>query len=136
MIKLDPKSEKNWRLFVEQDHRPKTILCDIDGTLVKHTDPTQSSNPDYELELLPGTLKKLIEWDRKGYGIVLITGRRESSRAATEKQLARAGIFYDQLIMGIGGGKRIIINDRKPDGIDACDSISINRNSGIANIEI
>lgn len=104
--------------------------------MVKHADPVQSSSPEYELQILPDTLEKLIEWDRKGYGIILVTGRRESSRSATKKQLARAGIFYDQLIMGLGGGKRIIINDRKPDGLDACESISIDRNYGIANIEI
>ena len=121
---------------MEQDHRQKTILCDIDGTLVKHTDPTLTANPDYELELLPGTLEKLIEWDRKGYRIILVTGRRESSRTATEKQLSRLGIFYDQLVMGLGGGKRIIINDRKPNGVDACDSVSIDRNSGISSIDI
>ena len=93
------------------DLRPKTIFCDIDGTLVRHNPPTETTNSNAELELLPGVLEKLLEWDKLGYNIILVSGRRESSRLATEKQLAKLGIIYDQLILGIGGGKRYIIND-------------------------
>ena len=50
----------------------------------------------------------------KGYNIILITGRRESLRKKQKKQLLMYDIFYDQLIMGVGGGDRIVINDRKP----------------------
>ena len=58
-------------------------------------------------------------------------------RSKTEKMLEELGIFYDQLIMGIGGGNRILINDRKPDsGIDTAYSINIHRNEGIAEIEL
>jgi hypothetical protein len=83
---------------------------------------------------LPGTVKKLSEWDSKGYNIVLITGRRESMRRATEEQLARLGVFYDQLIMGIGGGDRILINDNKPDGRETAFAINLERNKGIDDI--
>ena len=34
------------------DTRPKTIICDIDGTLVKHDPPSLNSKPDYKMELL------------------------------------------------------------------------------------
>ena len=37
-------------------------------------------------------------------------------RAVTEKQLNEAGIIYDQLILGVGGGERHLINDMKPNG--------------------
>jgi hypothetical protein len=57
-------------------------------------------------------------------------------RASTEKQLAQAGIFYDQLIMGVGGGVRVLINDDKPDGQAAAMCINIERNKGISNINI
>ena len=34
---------------------PKTIFCDLDGTLVKHPgDVSLLTSPEYELELLPG----------------------------------------------------------------------------------
>ena len=32
-------------------------------------------------------------------------------RITTERHLSELGIFYDQLIMGVGGGQRILIND-------------------------
>ncbi len=116
------------------DTRPKTILCDIDGTLVKHEIPTKKTSPNKQLELLPGTVEKLSEWDAKGYNVILITGRRESMRKATEEQLARLGVFYDQLIMGIGGGDRILINDNKPDGRETAFAINLERNKGIDDI--
>jgi FMN phosphatase YigB (HAD superfamily) len=118
------------------DTRPKTIFCDIDGTLVTHRIPTKNTTTLEMLDLLPGTTEKLSEWDAKGYNIILTTGRRESMRKATEEQLAELGIFYDRLIMGIGGGDRIIINDNKPDGRQTAFAINIERNKGIKDINI
>lgn len=119
------------------DRRPSTIFCDIDGTLVKHSKPTEAQRPDHKLELLEGTLDKLVEWDRLGYRIILTTGRKESLRGVTEKQLQEVGIIYDMLIMGIGGGKRYLINDKKsyteePYAI----AINLDRNKGIKDIEL
>ena len=118
------------------DTRPKTIFCDIDGTLVKHVPPSVAANPRYKMELLEGTLEKLLEWDKKGYNIILTTGRKESLRLITEKQLTEVGIFYDQLVMGIGGGIRYLINDRKPEGDETSFNICLDRNKGIKNINI
>jgi ribonucleotide monophosphatase NagD (HAD superfamily) len=118
------------------DNRPKTIICDIDGTLIEHDLPAITSHPDYNMRLLPGTLEKISDWDKKGYNIILLTGRRESSRKQTEEQLSKVGIFYDQLIMGVGGGKRYLINDLKPDGDTAAYSINLIRNAGIGNIDL
>ena len=57
-------------------------------------------------------------------------------RKSTEQQLANAGIFYDQLVMGVGGGVRVLINDNKPDGRQAAICINVERNVGIDNIQI
>lgn len=116
------------------DIRPKTIICDIDGTLTKHNIPSLNTPFNIKLELLPGTIEKLSEWDAKGYNIILITGRRESMRKSTEKQLADVGIFYDQLIMGVGGGTRVLINDNKPNGDIAALCINLERDKGINDI--
>ena len=83
------------------EKRPKTIFSDIDGTLVEHVSPFESTNPNHKMKLLPGTIEKLQDWDMKGYYIILTTGRKESMRKSTEIQLAEAGIMCDQLIMGI-----------------------------------
>jgi len=119
------------------DKRPLTIFCDIDGTLVKHSKPTDSQKPTHTLELLDGTLEKLLEWDKMGYNIILTTGRKESLRRVTELQLEEAGIIYDHLIMGIGGGKRYIINDLKPNEKEEyAVAINLTRNKGIKNLEL
>jgi hypothetical protein len=118
------------------DKRPKCIFCDIDGTLVKHSPPSQSSRSDHRLKLLDGTIDKLLEWDKNGYYIILTTGRKESLRTVTEKQLSDVGIFYDQLIMGIGGGERVLINDKKPDGRESASCINLIRDKGIKEISI
>jgi hypothetical protein len=118
------------------DTRPKTIFCDIDGTLVKHNLPAKNTDALKNLVILSGTIEKISEWDAKGYNIILTTGRRESMRKATEEQLAAYGIFYDQLIMGIGGGDRIVINDCKPDGRQTAFAINLKRNEGISKIDI
>ena len=118
------------------DTRPKTIICDIDGTLVKHELPWKNTSASQKLELLPGTIEKFSDWDSKGYNIILMTGRKESLRVNTEKQLSDIGIFYDKLIMGVGGGPRIIINDNKPDGRETAFAYSLERNKGISNLDI
>ena len=85
---------------------------------------------------MKGTHEKLRDWDNKGYTIIITTGRKESARPATVKQLQRAGILYDALIMGFGGGERILINDRKTDGTPTALAINLPRNSGVSEIEI
>jgi hypothetical protein len=89
------------------------------------------------MELLEDTVKTILEWDKKGYNIILTTGRRESMRKETEKQLSEVGIIYDQLIMGIKGGKRYLINDKKSySNDDYAIAINLERNKGIKNLKI
>ena len=93
----------------------KTIFCDIDGTLVKFPDGPGGFKDlpkgQEALEVLPGTLDKLWEWETHGYRIILTTGRKESMRKVTEELLTDAGIFWDHMVMGLGPGKRYLIND-------------------------
>lgn len=117
-------------------NRPKTIITDIDGTLIKHCGDILKQHL-IKPNLLSGVKEKLREWDIKGYKIILVTGRRESTRKATEEQLSKAGIIYDQLIMGLTGGERILINDRKINKIeDTATAINITRNKGLKNVKI
>ena len=116
--------------------RPKTIFCDIDGTLLFHHGDLYKQMTE-EPVLLNNVKEKLVEWDSKGYNIILVTGRRESCRTQTEQQLKKAGIFYDQLIMGLGGGSRVLINDLKPNSENpTATAVTIKRNEGIKNVEI
>jgi len=133
-----PKSEfpMTFPGIVTIDNRPKTIIIDIDGIIFEHS-PLRSNTRDMSvLRLLPGVVEKFEEWDKKGYRIILMTGRRESMRKATEIQLSNYGIFYDQLIMGVGGGSRVLINDMKPDGTETAFAINVPRNKGIKDINV
>jgi len=118
-------------------NRRKTIFCDIDGTLIKHFPPSITAKNKHSIKPLKGTLDKFLQWEREGHCIVLITARKECTRNQTEKQLANAGIFYDNLIMGIGSGERYLINDKKIDSdADTAFAINIARNQGIADVSI
>lgn len=117
--------------------RAKTIFCDIDGTIFGHSGSMTGILLDPEV-LLPGVQEKFNDWDGKGYNIVLTTGRKESSRAHTEQQLRAAGLFWDHLIMGLGGGPRVLINDIKPYDPDTPTAVAINleRDKGLGEVNV
>jgi hydroxymethylpyrimidine pyrophosphatase-like HAD family hydrolase len=116
--------------------QPKTIFCDIDGTLVEHKQDIIKNIFDCPI-ILPNVIENIKLWDKYNYKIILITGRRESTRKETEKQLSKLGIVYDMLIMGITNGDRIIINDKKLNGIrNTCFAVNLVRNAGLKNIDI
>lgn len=91
--------------------KPKTIFCDIDGTIIKHLHKF-SDLGKFDVEILPGVINKFNEWDSKGYKIILTTARKESARAITEKHLNGLGLCWDMLIMGVTSGQRVLVNDK------------------------
>lgn len=113
----------------------KTMLLDIDGTLLRHQGDLSAQMTE-SIPALPGAVEKLNEWNRKGYYIVLVTGRKESMRDITRSQLQKAGLFYDQLVMGLPRGPRILINDNKPDMAETAIAFTIQRNVGIEDITV
>jgi NDP-sugar pyrophosphorylase family protein len=94
--------------------KPKTIFCDLDGTVLKHCHKFSDLNK-IDPELLPGVNAKFNEWDSKGYKIILTTARKESAREMTEAHLHSLGICWDHLIMGVSSGVRVLINDKLRD---------------------
>ena len=121
----------------QPDHLITTIFLDIDGTILKHWGSLDNLMKN-DTVVLDGVKEKFHEWSLKDYKIILTTGRRESMRDFTEKQLANNNIFYDTLIMGIGRGRRVIINDKKPLGLTDSVAIAINvdRNVGLEGLEV
>lgn len=92
-------------------NKPKTIFIDLDGTMVKHMHAISEVYFN-DVTLLPGVREKLNEWDSQGHKIVLVTARKESVRELTVSQLNALGIAYDQLVMGVSTGTRLMINDK------------------------
>ncbi len=114
---------------------PKTVFCDIDGTLLHHSGnilENLSQQP-----ILANVAETIRQWDKLNYTIILTTGRKESTRSLTEKQLQDAGIVYHQLIMNLPNGPRVIINDKKEHGIEnTAYAINVVRNEGLANVDL
>ena len=119
----------------EMPAKRKTILMDIDGTIFYHKDNLYHMAKDVPV-LLDGTIEKLLEWRAKEYYIVLTTARPEGCRSATVEQLKNAGVFYDQLVMGLPAGPRVLINDIKPDGTLTAEGINLVRNEGIYEVDV
>ena len=112
-----------------------TIFLDLDGTIWEHLG-TLDKMYGVVPQLLEGTIEKLNEWRAKRYKLVLTTARPECLRADTEKALAANCIWYDKLVMDVGNGVRFLINDAKADIMNTAHAITVERNRGIAHINI
>jgi ribonucleotide monophosphatase NagD (HAD superfamily) len=113
----------------------KTIFCDIDGVLLNYDLEEFSFSSK---EATTGTREKLLEWHSKGYKIILVTGRPEAARKITEENLLKCNLLFDSLVMGIGSGVRILINDIDPKHptVNKAVAINLTRNKGIGNVNI
>jgi len=105
----------------------KTIICDIDGTIVFYKRDTAGIVAASH-DILPGVVEKLNKWETMGCRIILITGRRENLRETTERELTRLGIPFDILLMGYADTGRVLINDEE-NKLKA-HSVSLKRNEG------
>ncbi len=77
------------------------------------------------------------QWEKNNYKIILTTGRKESIRAETEKQLKSSGIIYDHLIMGLPNGYRVLINDKKTNSSNnTAYAINLSRNKGMTHVDL
>jgi hypothetical protein len=88
----------------------QTYFIDIDGTLLEHIEDFSKIYTTPPVAL-PGASEKTAELHCRGDMIILTTARPESLRDLTIYQLGSLGVFYDLLIMGIGAGNRIVVND-------------------------
>lgn len=114
--------------------KPKTIFCDIDGTLIKKVNGFSNVNK-LDPIILNGVIEKINDWDLRGYKIILTTARKESAREITEKHLSDLGLCWDYLLMGITAGKRILINDKLfDDDPDRAMSINVITDQGFNSI--
>ena len=74
--------------------RPKTIFCDIDGTLIEHMKPSQATMPFSKMKPLPGAVDKLLEWENNKMKNPY-TGKKIKENGPTYKKLKK---IYDNYI--------------------------------------
>jgi hypothetical protein len=104
---------------------PHTWIIDIDGTILKHNGYKVNKE-----ELLTGTIdffKKIPESDF----IILITGRKNSTRVRTLNFLKKNKIRFDLAIFNLPLGERILINDQKKSGLNTSISVNLKRDFGL-----
>lgn len=101
---------------------PKTWLFDIDGTIFKHN----GYKKDGYDTLLPG-VKEYLNQIPDGDYIIFLTSRTDEYREMTIDFLKTNDIRYDEIIFNLPYGERILVNDRKPSGLDMSVAINIDR---------
>ncbi len=101
---------------------PKTWIFDLDGTMVKHNGYLLDGS-DQLLDGVKAYIGSIPKEDR----IIILTSRKEEYRAITTKFLDDNGIRYDVILFDMPMGERIVVNDRKPSGIDMAVAINCER---------
>lgn len=102
----------------------KTWVLDIDGTLVKHNG-YKIDGHDTLLDGVKEFFAKINPEDK----VVLLTARKEEYLDDLKKFLAENGIRYDFLLTEMPMGERILINDRKPSGLNMAFAINKDRDA-------
>jgi len=105
---VDWGTEEDWQAYTR---RFKTLFVDIDGVLCESSHrsfaPAWGTTP-----AIAENVKAINAQHETGaVEVILTTSRGEFARAVTEEQLARAGLRYDRLIMGLRNCPRVLIND-------------------------
>ncbi len=108
---------------IELSSLSHTWIFDIDGTLVKHN----GYKIDGHDTLLPGVKEFFANTIQEDDFVILLTSRDECYKATTEQFLKENGIRFHQVIYNLPYGERILMNDKKPSGLDMSYSINTNR---------
>jgi len=113
-----------------------TFFVDIDGTIVKYRKFSELATST----LTP--IQDVIDFLNKSYDegahIVITTARPPEYELFTKQELEKLGVKYHQIVMGIGRGTRVVLNDKDPEMPDLPRAWGINfiRDKGLQDVEI
>lgn len=104
--------EKYLRLEpITVNYNPKLvdcIICDIDGTLAHIVDRSPYDYSRVSEDTVDPVVRKLVNQEARGYRIILVSGRPDTCREATEKWLEDNRISYHELLMR----DPLLVNDK------------------------
>lgn len=109
---------------------PHTWLIDIDGTVFLHNGHLSGTD-----EILPGVKEfwnNLPDEDT----IILLSARTTKEAEQTIKALNLYELRFDQILFEIPHGERIVINDKKPSGLNTAYALNIERNFGLSKLSM
>lgn len=101
---------------------PKTWIFDLDGTLLKHNG-YKLDGKDSVLSGVKEYLDSIPQADR----LIILTSRTEEYRDGTIRFLKDEGIRYDEILFDMPFGERIVVNDRKPSGLETAIAFNVDR---------
>ena len=96
-------------------------ILDFDGTLVEHNGYKTGDD-----KFLPGA-KEFLQSIPKDDFILIMTAREKEAKEKTVKFLNDNGIRFNEILFEMPMGERILVNDRKPSGLDMAFAINKNR---------
>lgn len=101
------RDERGPHYQVQDKTFPPAIICDLDGTLAILNGRSPFDTEACEFDLLNEPIVELVKtYQQLGNALILMSGREEKARPATEKWLARHGISYKALYMRNTGDQR------------------------------
>jgi hypothetical protein len=106
-------------------NQPRTWILDLDGTLVVHNSYINEGD-----KLLAGVREFFDNLSEKDF-VIITTARDKSFQRKTINFLKKNRIRFNKIIFNLPTGKRILINDMKPDGAKTAISINIVRDKGL-----
>lgn len=113
-----------------------TFFVDIDGTLVQYRKFSELSTA--VLTPIQEVIDVINKYYDEGAVIVITTARPSSYELFTKQELEKIGVKYHQLVMDLGRGTRVILNDKDPENeqIPRAIGINLNRNQGWEGLDI
>lgn len=117
-----------YRMDMDMEHKvvlstlPKTWIFDLDGTLLKHNGYKTDGG-----DTLLAHAKEYISTIPQEDKIIILTSRTEEYKEKTITFLRKNKIRYDEILFSMPMGERIVVNDRKPSGIDMAVAFNIDR---------
>lgn len=100
----------------------KTWVFDLDGTIVIHNGYRVIGKDT----LLPGA-KAFLDAIPETDMIIFITSRSKECAGFTEQFLKESGIRYNAILYDAPYGERILINDKKPSGLNMAVAVNTER---------
>ena len=107
---------------------PKTWLIDLDGTIILHNSHFCDGN--ILLDKVADLWKIIPKKDK----IILLSAREKKYSIKTINFLKKNKLRYDHIIFDLNVGERIVVNDKKPDGLKTALAINLKRNEGVGKV--